>query len=89
MRNIQRKTQLQRIAYLVTILQTYKLSKQNILNKLEVRFNHVFSESQIEKDMFCLKMDFDASIQYDKASNVYSIDSEYDFKQAVLNFLEI
>ena len=50
-------------------------------------FNKQFSNSQIEKDIFCLKMDFDAEIIYNKTLDSYSINSEYNFKDALYNYV--
>jgi hypothetical protein len=87
MRNVQRRTQLQRLATIVNILQSVPCSKKDIIYKLENIFNKQFSNSQIEKDIFCLKMDFDAEIIYNKTLDSYSINSEYNFKDALYNYV--
>lgn len=87
MRNVQRRTQLQRLAKIVNILQSVACSKAEIIYRLEDIFEKQFSESQIEKDLFCLRMDFDAEITYNKTLDCYSINQEYDFKEALYNFV--
>ena len=87
MRNVQRRTQLQRLAKIVNILQSVSCSKTEIIYRLEDIFEKQFSESQIEKDIFCLRMDFDAEITYNKTLDCYSINQEYDFKEALYNFV--
>ena len=87
MRNVQRRTQLQRLAKIVNILQSVACSKAEIIYRLEDIFEKQFSESQIEKDIFCLRMDFDAEITYNKTLDCYSINQEYDFKEALYKFV--
>lgn len=86
-RNVVRKNQLQRIANIVLILQSKPHTKTEIIGKLLLKFDQEFSKSQIEKDFFCLQMDFDAPIQYNKSQKNYQIEKDYDFKDALFQYV--
>jgi hypothetical protein len=85
--NVQRKNQLQRIAFIILSIENNPVSKIEIINKLENRFDICFSHSQIEKDLFTLKMDFDAPIAYNKTLKKYYLTEEYSFKEALFNYV--
>lgn len=85
--NLVRKNQLQRLSKIIQILQNRALTKCELIDRLSDYFEHSFSESQIEKDIFCLRMDFDAPIVYRKSLKNYYIDGDYDFKEALFNYL--
>lgn len=87
MRNLQRKNQLQRIAKIVSILQSQPQTKTEIIYKLFLTFGQEFSKSQIEKDLFCLQMDFDAPIEFSKELRKYVISKDYDFKEALYQYV--
>ena len=86
-RNVVRKNQLQRIANIVLILQSKPHTKKEIIYKLFLKFDQEFSKSQIEKDLFCLQMDFDAPIQFNRLQKNYQIEKEYDFKEALFQYV--
>lgn len=87
--NIQRKTQLQRIAQIAMLIQNKPLSKAELIEALDEKMSHTFCNSQIEKDIFCLRMDMDAPIVFNKKTNSYEMTEPYDFKDALFNFLNI
>ena len=86
MSNLVRKNQLQRLAKIAEIIGTRAVTKAMILRKLYDAFNHEFSQSQIEKDIFCLRMDFDAPIVCDRSTKLYYFNENYDFREALLNY---
>jgi hypothetical protein len=88
-RNLVRKSQLQRIANIVFILQSKPHTKTEIINKLFLKFEQEFSRSQIEKDLFCLQIDFDAPIEYIRFLKKYQIDKKYDFKESLFQYVSI
>ena len=65
------------------------MSRMDLINRLELIFEHKFSPSQIEKDIFSLKMEFDAPIKYDYDLRAYKMIEEYDFKEALYNFIDV
>ena len=80
---------MQRIGSLVQILQSKKVTKSDIIEKLNWKYNHDFSISQIEKDLYILKNDFDAPILTEKRdrSFFYWLPNDYDFKEALYKFV--
>jgi len=64
-------------------------TKAEIINKLQQILDIEVCNSTIEKDMFCLKMDFDAPIECDRSKAMYYMDEPYSFKEALINWLEI
>lgn len=87
MASVVRKNQLQRLCSIIQILQSYPSTKTEIIEKLYLRFDQMFCNSQIEKDLFCLKMDFDAPIEFSKDLKKYVIDKDYDFKNALYEYV--
>lgn len=85
--NIQRKSQLQRIANIIFYLEIKPMSKQELIFRLYDKFEVYFCNSQIEKDLFCLKNDFDAPIEYCQAMRKYNLTEKYDFKEALYNYV--
>jgi len=82
-----RKIHLQRLGAIAQYLSNRPHSKREIIEKLRDRFDHEYSPSQIEKDLFCLKEDFDAPIMCDRKSKTYMLVSKWDFGTAILNYL--
>jgi hypothetical protein len=87
--NIQRKNQLQRISNIIFCLQVKPMNKEELKDKLFEKFQICFSNSQIEKDLFCLKNDFDAPIEYNKLMKKYVLIEHYDFKEALYNYVTL
>lgn len=86
---VNRRTQLQRIFNIALMIQAKPLSKHEIINRLEDKMDHKFSPSQIEKDIFFLKMDLDAPIEFNYELRKYQLSEPYDFKEALFNFVQL
>lgn len=86
---VNRRTQLQRIFNIALMIQSKPLSKQEIINRLEDKMDKTFSASQIEKDIFFLRMDLDAPIEFNYNISKYELSEPYDFKEALFNFVSL
>jgi hypothetical protein len=84
-----RRTALQRLGKISIMISSKPMSRMDLINRLELIFEHKFSPSQIEKDIFSLKMEFDAPIKYDYDLRAYKMIEEYDFKEALYNFIDV
>jgi hypothetical protein len=84
-----RRTALQRLGKISIMISRKPMSRMDLINRLELIFEHKFSPSQIEKDIFSLKMEFDAPIKYDYDLRAYKMIEEYDFKEALYNFIDV
>ena len=89
MKRIVKRTQLQRIGALVHVLQSRQVTKNEIIERLFDKFDKKFCQSQIEKDMYILKNDFDAPINTVKKDNFcfYYLPSDYDFREALYQYV--
>ena len=86
---LQRRNQLQRVSQIAIMIQNRPMSKQEIISRLEDKFDYIFSESQIEKDIFMLKMDMDAPIVFNYTLRKYEMNDSYDFRDALFNFINV
>jgi hypothetical protein len=84
-----RRTALQRLGKISIMISSKPMSRTDLINRLEQIFQHKFSPSQIEKDIFSLKMEFDAPIKYDYDLRAYKMTEQYDFKEALYNFIDV
>jgi hypothetical protein len=84
-----KRTALQRLGKISIMISSKPMSRMDLINRLELIFQHKFSPSQIEKDIFSLKMEFDAPIKYDYDLRAYKMIEEYDFKEALYNFIDV
>ena len=84
-----RRTALQRLGKIAIMISGKPMSQTDLINRLELIFEHKFSPSQIEKDIFSLKMEFDAPIKYDYDLRAYKMTEEYDFKESLFNFIDV
>ena len=84
-----KRTSIQKIGSIVKMLQYGKFTKNEIIERLETRFDQQFSISQIEKDLYSIKNDFDAPLgkKNDGSKSYYFIDQKYDFKQALFEYV--
>ena len=84
-----KRTALQRLGKISIMISSKPMSRMDLINRLELIFEHKFSPSQIEKDIFSLKMEFDAPIKYDYDLRAYKMIEEYDFKEALYSFIDV
>jgi hypothetical protein len=84
-----KRTALQRLGKISIMISSKPMSRMDLINRLELIFEHKFSRSQIEKDIFSLKMEFDAPIKYDYDLRAYKMTEQYDFKEALYNFIDV
>jgi hypothetical protein len=84
-----KRTALQRLGKISIMISSKPMSRMDLINRLELIFQHKFSPSQIEKDIFSLKMEFDAPIKYDYDLRAYKMSEDYDFKEALYNFIDV
>jgi hypothetical protein len=83
------KNGIRRLAIIANSL-TYKpMSKEELKNQIAEKLHEHVCNSSIEKDLFCLKMDFDAPIEYKKSNNTYIIAEPYNFNQHLINWLSV
>lgn len=81
------KKAIRRLAIIANALVSKPLSKDELQQKLFEKIQEHVCCSTIEKDLFLLRMDFDAPIEYRKINNKYHIKKTYDFNQSLLNWL--
>jgi hypothetical protein len=83
------KKGLRRLAIIANSLAYKPMSKEELKNQIAEKLNECVCNSSIEKDLFCLKIDFDAPIQYKKSNNTYIITESYNFNQHLINWLSV
>lgn len=64
-------------------------SKRELINIIEDKIEDVVCGSTVEKDLFWLRMDFDAPISFNYSIRMYEIEPGYDFAKAVIQYLKI
>lgn len=82
---------LKRLEILIDILQHRpRISKADILDRLQDRYDVVTSERTLERDFKALTSEFGIDVSYSKESNGYSIDTENQERvQSLLKFIEL
>lgn len=82
---------LKRLEIVLNILQNQPgISKADILNKLQDRYDFVTSERTLERDFKALTDEFGIDVIYSKDSNGYSLDTEnQESVESLLKFIEL
>lgn len=76
--------------YIIANRLAYKpTSKKELIEIIKEKTDDEICNSSIEKDMFLLKMDFDAPLKYNKRLEAYYLTENYDFKSALFNWLNV
>lgn len=83
------KHAIRRLSIIANALTNKPLSKAELQDNLFEKIDEHVCCSTIEKDLFLLRMDFDAPIIYNKRSNKYQIIDAYNFNQSLLNWLNV
>jgi hypothetical protein len=83
------KKAVRRLSIIANALVSKPLSKIELQEMLFEKIQEHVCCSTIEKDLFLLRMDFDAPIVYQKRNNTYHIKETYDFNQSLLNWLNV
>jgi hypothetical protein len=83
------KNVIRRLSIIANALINKPLSKNELQQKLFEKIQEHVCCSTIEKDLFLLRMDFDAPIIYEKRTKKYYITKSYNFNKSLLNWLNV
>ena len=80
---------MKRCAIIYKLLKSKPRSKRDIRDDVQFFTDQYCCISQIEKDLFFMRMEMDIEIRYNKVKDVYYIDNDVDFIEQLKAFLQL
>jgi hypothetical protein len=83
------KKAIQRMHVITQTIMNNPVTKDQIKEAVERRIGDRVCNSTIEKDLFILKMEFDAPIECNRSSKLYYYTEPYSFTAAMIAWMDV